>query len=47
LAALLLVLVAAALHTGWNFAGKQVADKPVFTWWALVIGALSYLPLLA
>ena len=46
LAALLLVLVAAAMHTGWNFAVKQVADKHVFTWWALVVGALVYLPLL-
>jgi drug/metabolite transporter (DMT)-like permease len=46
LAALLLVLVAAALHTGWNFVVKRVADKHVFTWWALVIGALLYLPLL-
>jgi drug/metabolite transporter (DMT)-like permease len=45
LAALLLVLVAAAMHTGWNFVVKQVADKHVFTWWALVVGALVYLPL--
>ena len=46
-AALLLILVAAALHTGWNFVVKQVADKHVFTWWALVVGALLYSPLLA
>jgi drug/metabolite transporter (DMT)-like permease len=46
LAALLLISVAAALHTGWNFAVKQVADKHVFTWLALVFGTLVYLPLL-
>jgi multidrug transporter EmrE-like cation transporter len=46
LAALLLVLVAAVMHTGWNFVVKQVADTHVFTWWALVVGALVYLPLL-
>jgi drug/metabolite transporter (DMT)-like permease len=46
LAALLLVLVAAALHTAWNFMVKNVAEKHVFTWWALVIGALLYLPAL-
>jgi drug/metabolite transporter (DMT)-like permease len=34
------------MHTGWNFVVKQVADKHVFTWWALVVGALVYLPLL-
>ena len=37
---------AAALHTGWISVVKQVADKHVFTWWALVVGALVYLPLL-
>ena len=46
LAALLLVLVAAALHTGWNVMVKKVDDKHVFTWWALVVGALLYLPVL-
>jgi drug/metabolite transporter (DMT)-like permease len=46
LAALILVLVAAALHTAWNFMVKNVAAKYVFTWWALVIGALLYLPAL-
>jgi drug/metabolite transporter (DMT)-like permease len=46
-AALLLILFAAALHTGWNFVLKRVADKHVFTWWALVIGVLLYSPLLA
>jgi drug/metabolite transporter (DMT)-like permease len=45
-AALLLILVAAAIHTGWNFMVKKVEDKHVFTWWALVVGALLYLPAL-
>jgi hypothetical protein len=35
LVALLLVLVAAALHANWNFMVKKVEDKHVFTWWAL------------
>jgi drug/metabolite transporter (DMT)-like permease len=47
LEALLLVLVAAALHTGWNFMVKRVEDKHVFTWWALVVGSLLFLPVLA
>jgi RsiW-degrading membrane proteinase PrsW (M82 family) len=47
LAARLLLLFAAVLHMGWNCAVKQVADRHVFTWWALVVGALLYLPLLA
>jgi drug/metabolite transporter (DMT)-like permease len=46
LVALLLVLVAAALHTGWNLIVKQVEDKHVFTWWSLVVGALLCLPVL-
>lgn len=47
LEAFLLVLLAATLHTGWNFTVKQVEDKHVFTWWALVVGALLFLPVLA
>jgi drug/metabolite transporter (DMT)-like permease len=47
LTALLLVLVAAAFHAGWNFVVKWVDDKHLFTWWSLVIGTFLYLPLLA
>src|SRR5215831_16846820 len=47
LKALALVLVAAALHVGWNVMVKQIEERQVFTWWALVIGAIVYLPLLA
>jgi drug/metabolite transporter (DMT)-like permease len=47
LTALLLIVLAAALHAGWNLIVKRVESKQVFTWWALVVGALLYLPLLA
>src|SRR5215211_885082 len=47
LTALLLVILAAGLHTAWNFMVKLVDEKHVFTWWALVVGMLLYLPLLA
>jgi drug/metabolite transporter (DMT)-like permease len=47
LKALLLVLAAAAMHTGWNFLVKRAKNKQVFTWWAMIIGSLVYLPLLA
>jgi drug/metabolite transporter (DMT)-like permease len=47
LTALILVMAAAAFHTGWNFIVKQAEDKQLFTWWALLVGALLYLPLLA
>jgi drug/metabolite transporter (DMT)-like permease len=46
LMALALVMAAAAFHTWWNFIVKQVEEKQVFTWWALLVGALLYLPLL-
>ena len=46
LTALLLVILAAALHTAWNFMMKLVEEKHVFTWWALAVGVLLYLPLL-
>ena len=47
ISALLSVLAAALLHTGWNLLVKQARDKQLFTWWALVIGAIVYSPLLA
>jgi drug/metabolite transporter (DMT)-like permease len=46
LSALVLVLAAAAMHTGWNVLVKRVESKQVFTWWALLIGSFAYLPLL-
>lgn len=47
LTAIVLVIIAAALHTGWNVLVKQAQQKQVFTWWACVAGALFYLPFLA
>src|SRR5262249_6487 len=47
LRALVLVLAAAVMHTGWNFLVKRAEDKQVFTWWAMIVGSLVYLPLLA
>ena len=47
LRALLLVLAAATMHTGWNFLVKRAKDKQIFTWWAMIVGSLVYLPLLA
>lgn len=46
LTALLLVLTAATLHTSWNLIFKRVTGKHLFTWWALLVGALVFLPLL-
>ncbi|MFL6261026.1 MAG: EamA family transporter [Thermoanaerobaculia bacterium] len=43
--ALLLLLVAAAVHAGWNLLVKQAGEKHVFSWWALVTGGLLFLPL--
>lgn len=46
LTALILVVTAAAMHAGWNLLVKRVAEKQIFTWWALAFGALLNLPLL-
>jgi drug/metabolite transporter (DMT)-like permease len=46
LQALLLVIVAAFFHTGWNYLVKRVKEKQIFTWWTLVIGCLFYIPLI-
>lgn len=45
--AFMLVMAAAAMHAGWNFIVKQVGEKQIFTWLAVMLGALCYLPLLA
>src|SRR5262245_41889896 len=44
---LTLVLIAAALHVGWNVMVKRVEEIQVSIWWALIIGSVMYLPLLA
>jgi uncharacterized membrane protein len=47
LSALLLLIVAAVLHTGWNLLVKRAGEKYIFTWWAWTVGALGSAPLLA
>ena len=44
--ALGLLLVAAALHAGWNLFVKRAEEKQVFTWWGLVFGSVCFAPLL-
>jgi drug/metabolite transporter (DMT)-like permease len=44
--ALALLLAAAVFHAGWNFLLKQLDDKHVTTWWALVVGTGCILPFL-
>jgi len=46
LAALGLLLIAAVLHAGWNLLVKRAKQKQVFTWLALLIGAICFSPLL-
>jgi drug/metabolite transporter (DMT)-like permease len=47
LTALLLLVVAAALHAGWNLLVKRAGEKYIFTWWAWAVGSLAAAPLLA
>lgn len=44
--ALALLLIAAAMHTGWNLLIKRSAHKQIFTWWALAAGVACFAPLL-
>jgi len=46
LAALGLLFAAAALHAGWNVLVKRAKQKQVFTWWSILVGALSFSPVL-
>jgi drug/metabolite transporter (DMT)-like permease len=46
LTALGLLLLAASLHAMWNLLVKNARQKQVFTWWALVVGAICFAPLL-
>src|SRR6185436_17153766 len=46
LTALTLLVVAAALHTGWNLLVKRAGEKQIFTWWAMVVGTACFAPLL-
>jgi drug/metabolite transporter (DMT)-like permease len=42
-----LLLLAAAMHAGWNLLVKQARERLIFTWCALLVGALCFTPLLA
>ncbi len=39
---LLLVLLAACLHAGWNYLAKSSHDTVAFLWWGVAIGAAGY-----
>jgi drug/metabolite transporter (DMT)-like permease len=47
LSALALVITAAALHAGWNLIVKGAGQRQVFAGWAVAVGGLVCLPLLA
>lgn len=42
--ALTLVLIAAALHAGWNLLLKQVEERYIITWWAVLFSTALALP---
>lgn len=46
ISALGLLLTAALTHTVWNLFVKRAREKQVFTWWALLLGATCFSPLL-
>jgi drug/metabolite transporter (DMT)-like permease len=46
LTALALLILAAALHTGWNLLVKRAREKQIFTWWAMIVGTACFAPLL-
>src|SRR5258707_15139326 len=45
--ALALLLIAAVLHATWNLFVKRAREKQIFTWCALLVGAICFAPLLA
>jgi drug/metabolite transporter (DMT)-like permease len=46
LTALALLLLAAMMHTTWNLIVKRAKEKQVFTWWALLVGSVCFVPIL-
>src|SRR5256885_17112028 len=44
---LALLLTAAALHAGWNVLLKRAPDRQLVVWWAVVVSALCFVPVLA
>jgi drug/metabolite transporter (DMT)-like permease len=43
--ALIIVLVAAFFHAGWNLLAKKSKKKMAFIWWFLLIAVIGYLPM--
>jgi drug/metabolite transporter (DMT)-like permease len=43
---LVLVLVAACLHTGWNILLKRAENRQFVGWWAMLVGAMLFSPLI-
>jgi drug/metabolite transporter (DMT)-like permease len=44
--AIALLIGSAFLHTAWNLLLKQAGDKFIVTWWATLLGAAIFMPLL-
>ena len=44
--ALGVLLLAAAMHAGWNLLVKRAGEKQIFTWWAMIVGTICFAPLL-
>lgn len=42
--ALLLVLISAFMHSGWNYMAKRSQDQGIFLWLAITAGAIIYAP---
>ena len=43
--ALVIVILAAFFHAGWNFLAKKSQQKLAFIWWFLLIAIIGYLPM--
>lgn len=46
LSAIVLLILAAMMHAGWNLLIKRSRERQIFTWWSLVVGTLLFLPIL-
>jgi drug/metabolite transporter (DMT)-like permease len=45
--ALGLLVLAGAMHAGWNLLVKEAREKEIFTWLSLLVGAICFAPTLA
>ena len=43
---LALLLAAATLHAGWNLLLKRAPDRQLVVWWAVIVSALCFVPVL-